>query len=127
MLGEHSALDESVEEILINLMAEKVMYVSIQASSMGRLQASPSTTHWSSRTAIEKRSKHRNDIVSIKQILSVFLDYILPLDGVVSHDSIPCDFEYMLIIVYLLKGIRVVKPQLGLIPALKINDFNIGY
>jgi hypothetical protein len=32
----------------------------------------------------------------------------------------------MLIIAYLPKGIRVVGPQLGLIPALKINEFNLG-
>jgi hypothetical protein len=32
----------------------------------------------------------------------------------------------MLITVYLPKGIRAVGPQLGLIPDLKISDFNLG-
>jgi hypothetical protein len=32
----------------------------------------------------------------------------------------------MLITVYLPKGIRTVGPQLGLIPALNINSFNLG-
>jgi hypothetical protein len=45
----------------------------------------------------------------------------------VSHDSISRYFEYTLITAYLLKGIRVVGPQLGLIPDLKINDFNLGH
>jgi hypothetical protein len=43
MLGERSAVEKSVEEILIDLMDEKVMYVGVQASSMGGLQESPST------------------------------------------------------------------------------------
>jgi hypothetical protein len=41
-------LEKSVEEILIDLMAEKVMSVGIHASSMGGLQASPLTARWSS-------------------------------------------------------------------------------
>jgi hypothetical protein len=44
----------------------------------------------------------------------------------VSRDSVPHDFEYTLITAYLPKGIHVVGPQLGLIPALKISDFNLG-
>jgi hypothetical protein len=36
-----------------------------------------------------------------------------------------CDFEYTLIIVYIPKGIRIVGPQLGLIPTPKISDFNL--
>jgi hypothetical protein len=43
MSGERSAIEKSVEEILIDLMAEKVMSAGVQASSMGGLQASPST------------------------------------------------------------------------------------
>jgi hypothetical protein len=69
MSGEHSTLEKSVEEILIDLMAEKVMSVGIQALSMGGLQASPSTGHRSSRTATEKRSKHHDDLANAKQIL----------------------------------------------------------
>jgi hypothetical protein len=128
MSGDLSAVEKSVEEILIDLMAEKVMSVGIQASSMGGLQASPSTGHRSvpSRTATEKRSKHRDDLANAKQIPSVLPDYIPPLAGAVSRDSVPCDFEYTLITAYLPKGIRAVRPQLGLIPDLKISDFNLG-
>jgi hypothetical protein len=53
MLGKHSALEKSMEDILIDLMDEKVMSVGIQASSTGGLQESPST---------EKRSKHHDDL-----------------------------------------------------------------
>jgi hypothetical protein len=73
----------------------------------------------------EKRSKHRDDLANTKLIPSVLPDYILPLAGVVIHDSVPRDFEYTLITAYLPKGIRAVGPQMGLIPDLKINDFNL--
>jgi hypothetical protein len=43
MSGDLSAVEKSVEEILIDLMAEKVMFAGVQASSMRGLQASPST------------------------------------------------------------------------------------
>jgi hypothetical protein len=62
----------------------------------------------------------------MKQIPSVLPDYIPPLAGVVSRDNVPREFEYMLIIAYLPKGIHAVEPQLGLIPTLKIIDFNLG-
>jgi hypothetical protein len=48
------------------------------------------------------------------------------MSGAVSRDNVPCDFEYMLITAYILKGIRAVGPHLGLIPDLKISDFNLG-
>jgi hypothetical protein len=69
-----------VEEILVDLMTERVMSVGIQASSTGGLQASPSTGRRSGRTA-EKRSKHRDDLANAKQIPSVLPDYIPPLAG----------------------------------------------
>jgi hypothetical protein len=43
MSGDLSTVDKSVEEILIDLMAEKFMSAGVQASSMGGLQASPLT------------------------------------------------------------------------------------
>jgi hypothetical protein len=64
--------------------------------------------------------------VNAKLIPPILSDYILSLAVIVSHDSVPRYFEYTLITAYLLKGIRVVGPQLGLIPDLKINDFNLG-
>jgi hypothetical protein len=75
----------------------------------------------------EKISKHRDDLENAKQIMSVFPDYIPPLASAVSCDSVPCGFEYILIMAYLPKGICIVGPQLGLILALKISDFNLGY
>jgi hypothetical protein len=61
-----------------------------------------------------------------KLIPSILLDYILPLVGTVSCDSVPRDFNYTLIIVYLPKGIHTVGLQLGQIMTLKISDFNLG-
>jgi hypothetical protein len=48
MSGERSVVERSVEEILIDLMAQKVMSVGIHESLMGGLQASHSTRRWSS-------------------------------------------------------------------------------
>jgi hypothetical protein len=74
----------------------------------------------------EKISKHHDDLANTKQIPSIFPYYILPLVGAVNRDNVPHDFEYTLITTYLPKGIRAVGPQLGLIPSLKISDFNLG-
>jgi hypothetical protein len=59
-------------------------------------------------------------------IPSVFPHYILPLAGMVNLDSIPHEFVYTLITVYILKGIRIVGPKLRHIPALKNGEFNLG-
>jgi hypothetical protein len=76
---------------------------------------------------VEKtRSKHCDDLANAKLIPSIFPYYIPPLAGAVSHDNIPRDFEYTLITVYLPKGIHTVGTQLGMIPKLNINDFNLG-
>jgi hypothetical protein len=116
-----------MEEILIDLMAEKVMSIGVQDSSTVGLQESPSNGHQygPSRTVTEKRSKHRDDLAIAKKTPSILLDYIPPLASAVSHDSVPRDFEYTLINAYLPKGIHIVGPHLGLILALKISDFNL--
>jgi hypothetical protein len=54
MLGEHSVLEKFVEDILMELMVERVMSVGIQTSLIGGLQVSPSTVCHSRWTAIEK-------------------------------------------------------------------------
>jgi hypothetical protein len=64
--------------------------------------------------------------VNSKLIPSILPNYIPPLVGAVICDSVPRDFEYTLIIVYLPKGIHAVGPQLGQITMLNINDFNLG-
>ena len=46
--------------------------------------------------------------------------------GVVNHDNIPWDYVYNLITAYIPKGIHIVGPQLGHIPALKNNDFDLS-
>jgi hypothetical protein len=74
----------------------------------------------------EKRSKHRDDFPNTNLIPSILPNYILPLAGAVSHDSVPRDFDYTLIIAYLPKGIRAVGLQLGKIMTLNISDFNLG-
>jgi hypothetical protein len=70
MSGDFSTVEKSIEEILIDLMAKKVMSTRAQASSTRGLQASPSTAHRSgpSRTATEKRSKNHNYLVNVKLI-----------------------------------------------------------
>jgi hypothetical protein len=47
MLGDLSAIDKSVEDILIDLMVKKFMSTGVQASSTRGFQASPSTGHQS--------------------------------------------------------------------------------
>jgi hypothetical protein len=125
MLGKASALEKSVEEILMDLMAERVMSVGLQVSSIGGLQASPSTGRHSTQNATEKRSKHHDDLDNAKNIPSVLPDYIPPLDGMVNRDSILREFEYTLITTYISKGIHVVGPKLGHIPTLRNNNFNL--
>jgi hypothetical protein len=109
-------------------MAEKVMFVGAQASSMRGVQASPSTSHGSgpSRPATEKRTKHRDDLANLKLIPTILPDYIPPLAGEVSHDSVPRDFDYTMVTAYLSKGIRAVRTQQDKIATLKFSDFNLG-
>jgi hypothetical protein len=86
MSGDFSAVEKSIEEILIDLMDEKVMSTGVQASSTRGVQASPSTARGSgpSRDATEKRTKHRDDLENVKLIPSILPDYIPPLAGAVS-------------------------------------------
>jgi hypothetical protein len=75
---------------------------------------------------VEKRTKHRDDLTNAKLILTIFPDYIPHLVNAVSHDSVPRDFEYSMVIMYLPKGISVVRAEQDKIAALKFNDFNLG-
>jgi hypothetical protein len=90
MSEELSAAEKIIEEFLIDLMAEKVMSGSIQVSSMRGVQASLSTTRGSkpSQVITKKRTKHRDDLANAKHILTIFPDYIPPLAGMVSLDSV---------------------------------------
>jgi hypothetical protein len=128
MSDELNATEKIVEEVLIDLMAKKVMSPSIQASSTRGVQASPSIACRSgpSRVVTEKRTKHKDDLANAKLILTILLDYIFPLAGAVSRDSVPRDFEYTMVTVYLPKGICIVRAQQDKIAMLKFNDFNLG-
>jgi hypothetical protein len=52
--------------------------------------------------------------------------YIPPLSGAVNRDSMPRDFDYALVTVYLSKGIHVVCTDQDKIAALKFSDLNLG-
>jgi hypothetical protein len=54
--------------------------------------------------------KHRDDIVNAKLILRIVPTYIPPLSDAVNRDSVPRDFNYGLVTVYLPK----------------FSDFNLG-
>jgi hypothetical protein len=116
MFKELSALKEFVKEVLIDfmnerIMYERVMYVGAQASSMRGVKSSPSTSHavGPSRPSTKKRAKHRDDLANAKLIPTIFPNYIPPLADVVSHDSVPRDFEYTMVNAYLPKGIRAIQ------------------
>lgn len=131
MSAEFSASEKVVEEVLIDLMNERVMsmYVGVQASSTRMVQASSSIARGAgpSRPSAEKRTKHKDDLANAKLILTILPDYILPMAGMVDRDSVPHDFEYTIIIAYLPKGIRAVQTDQDKITALKFSDFNPRY
>jgi hypothetical protein len=104
MSNELGAVEKVVEEVLTDLMDERVMSergmsTGVQASSSGGVQASPSTAHGAgpSKTMTKTRTKHRDDIANAKLIPCIFLVYIPPLSGKINCDSVPRDFEYNLI------------------------------
>jgi hypothetical protein len=75
MSNDLSTVENVVEEVLIDLMAERFMSerrmsASVQASLTRGVQASPSTSRRAgpSRTTIETRTKHRDDITNAKPI-----------------------------------------------------------
>jgi hypothetical protein len=127
-----SVAEKVVEEVLIDLMTERVMSerglsTGVQASSTRGLQASPSTARAGpSRPADEKRTKHRDDIVNAKLILSILPAYLPPLSGTINRDSVPHKFEYALITAYLPKEVRAVRADQDKLTALKFSDFNLG-
>jgi hypothetical protein len=97
MSEELSVVEESMKEVLIDLMTERVMSMSIgvQTSSTRGVQASLSTAHGAEpfRPSAEKRTKHRDDLTNAKLIPTIFPDYIPHLVDAVSCDSVPRDFE----------------------------------
>jgi hypothetical protein len=113
MSDELRAAEKVVEEFFIDLVIERVMSMStcVQASSTRGLSASPSTAREArpSQPSDEKRTKERDDQVNAKLIPSILPTYIPPISDTVNRDSVPRDFEYTLVTVYLPKRIRVVR------------------
>jgi hypothetical protein len=95
MSDELSAAEKVVEELLIELMNERIMSeqglsTGVQASSKRGLQASPSTARASpSQSTDEKRTKHRDDIANAKLIPHILPTYLPPLSGAINPDSVP--------------------------------------
>jgi hypothetical protein len=116
MFEEINAVKEFVKEVLIDLMNERVMServisVGVQASLMRGVQASSSTDRGAkpSQPLEKKRTKHRDDLENAKLIPTILANYIPPLAGAVSRDSVPIYFEYTMVTTYLPKGIRAVR------------------
>jgi hypothetical protein len=130
MSDEFSAAEKVVEEVLIDLMTKRLMsmFVGVQASSKRMVQASPSTARGARpfRPSAKKRTKHKDDLANAKIIPTILPNYILPMVGVVNHDSVPRYFKYTIVTAYLSKGIRIVRADQDNITALKFNDFNLG-
>jgi hypothetical protein len=128
MSEELSADEESMKEVIIDLVNERVMSVGVQESSIKGVEASLLISHRSepSRVIIEKRTKHRDDLANAKLLSTILPDYISPLDDAVSRDSVPRDFDYTMVTAYLPKGIHTIRAQQDKITTLKLNDFNLG-
>jgi hypothetical protein len=128
MSGAPNELEKSFEEVLRKLMADRPISKGIQVSSTRGLRDSPSTGCRSTciNPVTEQRIKHRGDPVNAKKIPSILPEYIPPLASVVNHESIPGNFEYSVFTAYILNRIRIVGSQLGHIPLLKHNEFNLG-
>jgi hypothetical protein len=130
MSAEFNAAEKVVEEVLIDLMTERVVSMStgVQASLTRMVQASPSTARGAgpSLPSVEKRTKHKYDLVNAKLIRTILLDYIPPLASTVNCDSVPRDFEYTIINVYLPNGIHTIRIDQDKIAALNFSDFNLG-
>jgi hypothetical protein len=129
MSDELRVAEKIFEEVLIDLMIERVMSMStgIQASSTRGMPASPSTTCGAgpSRPSDEKRTMHKDDLVNAKLIPTILPTYLPPLSGEINRDSVPRYFEYALVTVYLLKGIHVVQVDQDKIATLNFSDFNL--
>ena len=62
----------------------------------------------------------------MKMIPSILPKYIPLLSNIVNRDTIPRDFDYDLVTVYLPKGVRAVRVDQDKLTTLKFSDFNLG-
>jgi hypothetical protein len=131
MSDELTKLEESVIEVLLELMTERTMSerrmsTGVQASSTGGVQASPSTTRaGTSRASAKRRTKHKDDIANAKLVPSILPAYIPPLSSEINRDIVPRDFEYTLVTAYLPKGVHTYCADQDKVTALKFCDFNL--
>jgi hypothetical protein len=115
MSSELTELEESVTEVLRDLMTEKVtserrMSTRVQASSMRGVKASSSIARaGTSRVDAEGRTKHKEDIANMNLVPSILLAYIPPLSGEINRENVPRDFEYTLVTAYLPKGVHTYR------------------
>jgi hypothetical protein len=58
-------------------------------------------------------------------ILSILPAYLPPLSGAINRDSVPKDFEYALVTVYLLKEVRAIRADQDKLVVLKFSNFNL--
>jgi hypothetical protein len=94
---------------------------------MRGVQASPSTSRvGTSQAGAEIRTKHKDNMANVKLVPSILPAYIPPLSGAIDRDSVPRDFEYTLVTVYLPKGVCAVCTDHDKITSLKFTDFNLG-
>jgi hypothetical protein len=108
------------------VMSERGMSTGIQASSTRGVEASSSNAReGSSRQVDEKRTKHRDDLMKAKLIPSIFPTYLPPLHGEINRDSVPQDFEYAMVTVYMPKGVRTVRADQNKLVALKFSNLNL--
>jgi hypothetical protein len=132
MFDELIALEESIIEVLLNLMTARVMSerrmsTRVQASSTRGVQASLSIARvGESRADKERRTKHKDDIANTKLVPSILPSYIHPLIGEINRDNVPRDFEYTLVTIYLLKVVRTYLAYQDKVTTLKFCDFNLG-
>jgi hypothetical protein len=113
MSDEPSTIEKVVEEVLIDLMTQKVMSIGAQASSKRGVQASLSIARRSrpSVAAVKKRTKHQYELENEKLIPTILPDYIPPLANTVSCEIVPRNVDYTLVTMYLLKGIHAVRTK----------------
>jgi hypothetical protein len=64
--------------------------------------------------------------MNAKLILSILPAHLPTLSSTINRDSVPREFEYTLVTVYLSKGIHAVCADQENIAALKFSDFNLG-
>jgi hypothetical protein len=132
MSDELTTVEESLTEVLLNLMTKRVMSkrgmsTEIQASSTRGVQASPSTARaGTSRVGTERRTKHKFDIANVNLVPSILPAYIPPLSSAINRDNVPRDFEYTLVTAYLSKGVHTYRADQNKVTALKFCDFNLG-